>query len=227
MKSRGFVFSLDAFVAFTLIAIVIGLLVFMIDVPQPFYTSLTQAHQLAYDTLNVLSTSSNGTAQDTYLEQILGDSECQRAAIMEQIAGGVAGGYQPIIPVGYGYTLKEYDLDTDTWNVLFDSNDTNLCPGSHFTLSKICESTGRCGKVYTKLQASASTFVSIYSVPPQPGQSPYCYLSCMGYNYTNVATDTPVYEPHGQCTTVPCDMPTSNFVSGNNSIEIIELVVYT
>lgn len=214
MGSRGFVFSLDAFVAFTLIMIVVGLLVFTIGTPKPFYPSLQQAHQLAYDTLNVLATSTDAPGNPTYLEQLLGASgTLSKRDIMVQVVGGVDPDYRPIIPQGYGYALKAYDLTNNPnheWATIFESNS-----------STDCQYTGRCQKQYTKLQASASTFASIYNSVPNPGLSPFCYLGCHGYYQTagQVTADP--------CITVPCDIVPLYFDIGNNSIQIIELVVYT
>ena len=216
MRSRGFIFSLDAFVAFTLITIVIGLLVFMIGAPKPFYPSLRQAHQLAYDTLNVLATSTDAVGNPTYLEQMLAGQgpSLSKTDIMVQVVGGANSTYRPIIPMGYGYTLRTYDLTNDAWATIFDSTDPS---------SNICNATGRCGRQYTKLRASASTFTSTYTHAPIPGFSPFCYMSCNGYD---VSTN-PNNAPHSPCITTPCDAPTSNFQKGNNSIQIIEMVVYT
>ena len=50
MRARGFVFSLDAFVAFVLIMITVNLLIFTIGTPKPYYTELESAHILAHDT---------------------------------------------------------------------------------------------------------------------------------------------------------------------------------
>ena len=216
MRNRGFIFSLDAFVAFTLITIVIGLLVFTISMPKPFYPSLKQAHQLAYDTLSVLATGTDAQGNPTYLEQILADGgpSLSKKDIMAQVVGGADAPYKPIIPIGYGYTLKTYDLAADTWTIVFDSTDPS---------NNICNATGRCGKTYTKLRASASTFTSIYTEVPVPGFSPFCYLSCNGYDIST----NPNNAVHSPCITTPCGAPTSNFEKGNNSIQLIELVVYT
>ena len=214
MRSRGFIFSLDAFVAFLLITITISFLIFTIGTPKPFYSSLEQAHQLAYDTLNVLATSTDQTGNPTYLEQIMSDNvgSAQIRDIMVHVVGGNDSQYRPIIPLGFGYTFRTYNYVNNTWTTIFESNSSSNCPY-----------TGRCGKQYTKLQTSASTFTSIYVNPQLPGDSPYCYLNCHGYDIV----PTPHYSPSGSCTKTPCDAPTSNFISGDNSIQIIELIVYT
>ncbi|MFA4982669.1 MAG: hypothetical protein WC588_00475 [Candidatus Micrarchaeia archaeon] len=204
MGRLGFIFSLDAFIAFTLIMVTIGFLVFTIGTPKPFYSPLEQAHQLAYDTLNVLSTSSDTLGNPTYLEQILSGGD--KDTIMKKVAGGDSVNYpNAIIPQGYGYRLESYNFNTGSWSPFYDA-------GTY-------ASNDRFGKRFTKVQASATTFASLYSTSPRnPGQSPYCYLSCFGYqspgNYQL------------PCNATPCDMPISNFLPGNSSISLIRLVVY-
>ncbi len=209
---KGFIFSLDAFVAFSLIMITIGLLIFTIGTPKPYYLSLEQAHQLAHDTLTVLATSTDNPPEGTYLEQILGGSGSTVNGIMFKVAGGKEPDFRPIIPKGYGYRLDSYQFNSGNWAMLYDSGND---PAARV---KGCDYlSDRCGKEFTKLQASATTFASLYSAPPNPGQSPFCYLSCFGYART----------PGTACNVTPCDVPKSNFLPGNNSIAIVRLTVYT
>ena len=215
MGARGFVFSLDAFVAFVLIMITINLLIFTIGTPKPYFAELESAHILAYDTLQVLATSGDasqpGLPAQTYLERILGSggNTMEIDGIMERVAGGEAG-YRSIIPVGYGYRLEYLDFGTagsENWSSLYDSG-TDGCPQSD-----------RCGKNFTKLQASATTFLSIYDSPPYPGESQFCHAGCTGYispgNYSV------------PCNVTPCDIVKSKFLPGNSTVRIVRLVVYT
>ncbi len=207
---KGFIFSLDAFVAFTLTMITISLLIFTVGIPKPFYPSLEQAHQLAHDTLQVMATSSSDETDDTYLERYIGGHDPK---ILHKIAGGFEGPDQedssrPIIPKGYGYRMEFYNFNDDEWSIAYDAGTDGCDYGSD-----------RCGKKFTKLQASATTFASIYTVTPKPGESAFCYLSCKGYHGPEQ------YEV--PCNTTPCDMPYSNFIPGNNSIQLVRLVVYT
>ena len=217
MRRAGFIFSLDAFVAFTLIMVTVSLLVFMIGTPRPFYPSLEQAHQLAHDTLETLATSSdklNNPLKQTYLEQILGGTGDVHG-IMLKVAGG-NDSYHPIIPRGYGFRLERYVFNSTygNWPVIYDSG-TDGCN----SLPK----SDRCGKIFTKLQASATTFASRYLLPPLPGESPFCYAGCRGYGIDSNAN--PSYST--SCDTTPCNTTTSNFWEGENSIQLIRLTVYT
>jgi len=223
MAQRGFIFSLDAFVAFTLTMITISLLIFTIGTPKPYYHSLEQAHQLAHDTLQVLATSSDNSTQGTYLERVLSGSGSEKNEIMFKVAGGrennltngSRAGYRPIIPKGYGYMLERYQFADDKWDVLYDSGDG----GDSSTVKGCTFGSDRCGRRFTKLSASATTFGSIYTLLPAPGESPFCYLSCYGYKWPG-AYESP-------CNVTPCDAPKSNFIAGNNSIAIVRLTVYT
>lgn len=205
MRHFGFIFSLDAFVAFTLIMVTVGMLIFIIGTPKPFYPELEQAHQLAHDTLQALATSSDVAGGQTYLEQIIGDSS-KAKPILYKIAGG-NDTYPGLIPKGFGYKLERYNFASGSWVEIYDAG-------------KDCSSSSpsdRCGKNFTKLRASAAVFASFYEIKPEPGQSPYCYLSCFGYPNQN----------QDVCKTVPCNVSKSNMQIGNHSIQLIRLVVYT
>lgn len=221
MRHAGFIFSLDAFVAFTLIMVTISMLIFVIGTPKPYYSSLEQAHQLAYDTLSALATSSDAPAHPTYLEQIMGGENAK--PIMFKVAGG-SENYSGMIPKGFGYRLEKYNFQQGNWAEAYDAGkDCNgTSPYGTYPSRGILYS-DRCGKSFTKLQASATTFTSIYIDPyggPRPGKSPYCYLNCFGYvNPGNTHKDP--------CDAVPCNVSKWNFYPGNNSIGLIRLVVYT
>ena len=223
MRVLGFVFSMDAFVAFVLIMITINLLIFTIGTPKPYYAELEAAHILAHDTLQVLATSGDapaGGSTRTYLERILGGTAMpEKNDIMVRVAGGNAS-YSSIIPRGYGYRLEFLNLDSVTpgvpenWVPIYDAGSDGCHYGSD-----------RCGKNFTKLQASATTFLSVYlDHPPWPGESPFCYKSCSGYNWTDNSGTVHNAVP---CNVTPCDTVKSNFLPGNNTVRIVRLVVYT
>lgn len=207
MARLGFVFSLDAFVAFVLIAVAVTLIIFAAGTPKAYYSELTQAHQLAHDTLYALANGRELSTGPTYLEQIFAGGDTK--AIMYKVAGGSPLYPSPIIPKGYGYRLEEYDFATSAWGKLFDSADP--------------ADSDRYGKQYSKLQASASTFVSLYTLPPRPGKSPFCNLNCMGYNGID-ASGNELYLSN--CTVTPCDSPNSMFDEGEHEVRLVRLVVY-
>ncbi|MCX8194744.1 MAG: hypothetical protein N3G22_01400 [Candidatus Micrarchaeota archaeon] len=208
MKRCGFIFSLDAFVAFTIITITVSLLIFIIGVPKGYYSMLEQAHLLSFDCLQVLSTSSfSGFSPPTYLDIILSNSPGHplSSEIMRNIVGGSTNvSRRPIIPKGYGFVLEDFDFSTDSWRVLYNSSADPL--------------SDRFGKAYSKLQASSTIFVSSYSVPPSPGESMYCYISCKGYQPDGSYRST--------CDVTPCSRPLDNFGVGANSLHLVKLTVF-
>jgi hypothetical protein len=209
MRSGGFIFSLDAFVAFTLTMVTVSLLIFTIGTPKPYYPSLEQAHELAYDTLQTLSAASQGdSCTQTYLEQVLAGGSCGLSGgdIMRRVAGGDPS-YRGIIPKGFGFRLETYDFAAGNWNPapLYDSSTDPL--------------SDRSGKNFSKLQASATVFSSFYSTEPRRGESQYCYLSCFGYQPDGTYSQS--------CNATPCDRPISDFLPGENSVQLVRLVVYT
>ena len=222
MRARGFVFSLDAFVAFVLIMITVNLLIFTIGTPKPYYSELESAHILAHDTLQVLATSGDaqaGTAPaQTYLERILrDDSSADIPDIMRRVAGGGDSAfYRPIIPKGYGYKLQYLNLEgvqqpgtPEDWKTLYDAGAD--------------AQSDRYGKNYTKLQASATTFLSVYLFRPMPGESPFCHAGCTGYEIGENGNPTRATP----CDTTPCNTTKSNFRAGNNTVRVVRLIVYT
>ncbi|GEM_PF-786869 len=226
MGARGFVFSLDAFVAFVLIMITVSLLIFTIGTPKPYHAELEAAHILAHDTLRVLATSSDNPEKGTYLEQILENENNKQAIneIMKKVAGGDKN-YRTIIPPGYGYMLQHLNVDGEAsdlpedeiagangWQTLYDAG-TDGCPDGD-----------RCGKSFTKLQASSTTFLSLYTIQPRSGESPYCYASCHGFEGIDSNGDS-IYA--STCNATPCERPLSNFGAGKSVVKILRLVVYT
>lgn len=199
MRKCGFIFSLDAFVAFTLTMVTISLLIFTIGTPKPYYPSLGQAQQLAHDTLQVLATTSPTSGSPPYyLESaVSGRGPISRSEVMNKTANG-------IIPHGYGYRLQEYNFSSGNWALLYDSSSDPL--------------SGRENRNFTKLSASADLFSSFYEVDPVRGESPYCYLSCKGYSGAGYASP---------CTVTPCERPTSGFQAGENAVRLVRFTVYT
>jgi hypothetical protein len=221
MRKRGFVFSLDAFVAFVLIMVTVNFLIFTMGTPKAYHSELEAAHILAHDTLEVLATSGDEGVPETYLERILANQGDLQAIheIMARVAGGNPN-YYPIIPHGYGYKLDYLDWDSSTpgnevWQPLYDAG-VDGCART--------PRSDRCGKNFTKLQASSTAFMSVYSPMPYPGESPFCHASCHGYEGVG-AGGVILYK--STCNVTPCDIVKSNFLPGQSSVRILRLVVYT
>lgn len=208
MQRSGFIFSLDAFVAFTLIMVTVSLLIFTIGTPKPYYPSLEQAHTLAHDTLEALATSSPSAGSPTYLEKIISaGSTLPASPIIIPVAGGDDAISNPMIPKGFGYRLETVNINDGTTTLVYDS--------------KIDPNSDRYKKDFSKLQASSTIFTSIYSPAPIAARSPYCYFSCHGFDPNNPTSDV------SNCSATPCDSPKSTLLPWQNSIQIVRLVVYT
>lgn len=201
-RKEGFVFSLDAFVAFVLIMININFLIYIMSFPKSYHDELEAAHILAHDTLTVLATSKEKGYSSTYLERLIAREDVE--IIMRRIAGGDPS-YRSIIPPGYGYRLEVAGVESNDWDVIYDSG-----ADVH---------SDRYGKRYTKLQAVAFVFMPIYEIPPSPGESPFCHYGCFGYQSPGQYAKP--------CDKTPCDSPKSNFIAGKNTISKVRLVVYT
>ena len=122
MRRRGFVFSLDAFVAFSLILIAIQTMVLISASPAGYWKALLQAQFLAKDTLHDVS-------------NVMVDNNGQ-SALGESSANIVSGHLDPrsrmiqisdkIIQSPYSYAYSYYDTNTD--NV--DIRNIKWCPCS-------------------------------------------------------------------------------------------------
>ncbi len=119
MSTRRFIFSLDAFVAFTLALIAIYSLIFFSSVPSAYYYMLTQAHYLARDTLMTVSTSACVTGACDYSGSVLDNIafETNLAKRKELIAGTVG----PMIPSQFGYVVSISDGAGQPFVPLYDT----------------------------------------------------------------------------------------------------------
>jgi hypothetical protein len=167
---RAFIFSLDAFVAFTLALVAIYSLIFFSSVPSSYYYLLTQGHYLTRDTLLSLSTttctsdyglcSSDGSVLDNIVNQP--DPDFQKNMIQNTIGD--------MIPDQFGYRLEVSTVNLTghlgAWETLYD---TAFEPGeTHAVQSK-------------KLSVSSQVVTFSYSGKVNKMEhSPYNYLTC-GY----------------------------------------------
>ncbi len=163
---RAFIFSLDAFVAFTLALVAIYSLIFFSSVPSAYYYLLTQGHYLSRDVLLSLSTtacsSDYGTckASGSMLDNIVAQDN---PSLRENLITGSVG---EMVPKQFGYVMEMSDDEGQSWDLLYD---TASVPGDVHakTSKKLMVATqvmtfGYGGKVF-KLRTS-----------------PYNYLTCSG-----------------------------------------------
>lgn len=161
--AKAFIFSIDAFVAFTLIIVVLHSLIFLAAVPSSYYAGLTQANYLARDTLTALSYAN--------ASRVLQDEDFAGVSLLHYIVStrsedAVREYVGKLIPDQYGYALQFHDSDGVDWSTIYDTaghpEDTH-------------------NKEYHKLRVSSSSIFFGYTDSGRRGmESPYCYITCHG-----------------------------------------------
>ncbi len=160
---RAFVFSLDAFIAFTIALMAIYSLIFFSSVPSAYYFLLTQAHFLSMDGLLVFSNAQCEVnsfvcrGNQTLLEAVI-RSEGERDTIVKSAL-------DEVIPPQFGYTFEVKDLGGE-WERVYSTEDD---PSTLHSRSK--------KRLSVSTEMLYIAFVS--EVPPEV-YSPYQYLSCPG-----------------------------------------------
>jgi len=153
---KAFIFSLDAFVALSVILVTIYALFALVSTPKPYYTSFEQTYDFARDTLIALE-HSNDRVYGNMLSKIALSHD--RQTIMDYV--------DPVIPTQYGYRFEFYNA-TNTehpWTTIYDTATDNLPDQLH-------------NKEYRKMKASAQTIV-FSNVPGSPSdENPFGYISC-------------------------------------------------
>jgi hypothetical protein len=172
---RAFIFSLDAFVAFTLALVAIYSLIFFSSVPSAYYYLLTQGHYLSRDTLLSLSmaecTDAYGSCKSpgaSVLDNVVAENTPLWSLNQKQLIRSTIG---PMIPSQFGYALEISGDGGSSWALAYDSganlNDPQEKHSANTSHRKLSVATqiitfGYSGKV-SKLK-----------------NSPYLYLSCRG-----------------------------------------------
>lgn len=163
---RAFIFSLDAFVAFTLALVAIYSLIFFSSVPSAYYYLLTQGHYLSRDVLMSLSTTAcsddygeckaSGSLLDNIVAQ---DSPAHRTSLIQNTVGSM-------VPDQFGYIMEMSSDRGQTWGLLYDTGaepaDAHAKTSKKLAVATQVMTFGYGGKVYKLLN------------------SPYQYASCQG-----------------------------------------------
>ena len=174
---RAFIFSLDAFVAFTLALIAIYSLIFFSSVPSSYYYVLTQAHYLTRDVL--LSTSTTICSIDDY-----GRNCPVYGTVMDNMVSGrnpysddlIQETIGEMIPNQFGYALEVSADQGDSWSMLYDTADNPSDP--HAKESK-------------KLTVSSQVISFGYSDDVKKLlTSPYRYTTCNGTGQVGPSGET-------------------------------------
>jgi hypothetical protein len=171
MGRQAFIFSLDAFVAFTLIMLTINSLIVSISMPRGYYGSLEQAYDSAKDTMQSLARTTNDPSQGSYLEQIA-NSGAPGSLILRTA--------EKTIPQQFGYRFEKYYLGSHTTSIIYDSSTYSSLNNPRYKSHS-----------YTKLKVSYDSLLTSYAIDPIRGQSPWCYLHCGG-NCDRVPCNVPI-----------------------------------
>ena len=118
---KGFVFSLDSFVAFSLILIAIQSLVVISSTPSGYYQSLAQANFVAQDTLNVLS----HVRHDDGQKDLLSDGAAAAMNNDPQMAEKLILATNDLVPQPFSYTYDFYSFEDGQWHLIHNASD---CP---------------------------------------------------------------------------------------------------
>ena len=208
-RRRGFVFSLDAFVSFSLIIIAIQSMIIMSSAPSGYWHGLLQAENLAKDTLHAVSNTmaaSGVTVVGEASQRIMAGSPFDSGDDIVIMTNR-------LVPRPYSYSYHYYDLGTRKWTTLYNASDPAFNPDPadpHFNVT------------YRRVSASSEQLVLDYSSPVIRPQSPYCNVFCRGWDPT-----TRAYRAPADSTQTPCDvMPASNFQAGNLTFGLLRLTVW-
>lgn len=210
MARRAFVFSLDAFVAFSLVLIAIQSMLVLSSMPRGYYPGLLQAELLAKDTLQSLSLARLSASQSVLgaaSEDVLRGR--RNTALIEAT--------DRLIPPPYSYAYYYYNFSNKQWIKLYNASEDSLSGDIHY------------GVRYRRVQASAQTLMMGYAAPLVAGGSPYCNVVCRGFDRTRYdpSSNPNAETPAGSCVQVPCNVSVgSTYDPGDFNVGVMRLLVW-
>ena len=170
---RAFIFSLDAFVAFTLALVAIYSLIFFSSVPSAYYYLLTQGHFLSRDILLSMSTTKCtddyglcenpfGSVLDNVVSLNSGNETAHRTELIKNTVG-------VMVPRQFGYAVEMSDSLGSDWELVYDTKDDAADPHAKsrkkLTVATQVITFGYGGRINKLIE------------------SPYNYLTCSGDGY--------------------------------------------
>ena len=165
---KAFIFSLDAFVALSVILVTIYALFALVSTPKPYYTSFEQTYDFSRDTLIALEHS-----DDAQYGNMLSAVAAGRESTIELYV-------DPAIPKQYGYRFEFYNTTSEEWHVIYDTATDSADPLRN--------------REYRKMKASAQTIV-FSDVPGSPSdENLFGYISCDG-DATPCDMPEPLFDP--------------------------------
>ncbi len=161
--AKAFIFSIDAFVAFTLSLVAIYSLIFFSSLPSANYALLTQTHYLAKDGLQTLSMTQ---CQDELCKD-------NTASVLDNIVFFMDENEQflitrqylnNIIPAQFGYKLES--SEGDNWKEVYDSSKDSDSANKHIGVQP--------------KRVSVSSYTVVFNVNAPETKNPYLYKTCHG-----------------------------------------------
>jgi len=211
MGRTGFAFSLDAFVAFSLVLIAIQSLIVISSAPQGYYQGLGQANYLAQGTLDVVSDIRLDDGRTSLL-----DGVARNALIGSSPPDQLRVATERLIPSPYSYSYDYYDFGAKSWYKVYNASEHMKIPFDAYYNPRYSNVS------FNRVMATSTILVGAYSDPVIVGDSPYCNVQCKGYR---ASTDD--YSDPQSCIQVPCNVnPKSTFDAGDYSIGLLRLSVW-
>ncbi|MBU0586072.1 hypothetical protein KJ780_01020 [Candidatus Micrarchaeota archaeon] len=161
--ARAFIFSIDAFVALTVMLIMLHSLILISAIPSTYYSGLTQASYLARDTLAMLSnTDASQVIGPAHQSNLLAYVINQDRAQVYRLRVG------SLIPQQYGYSMDMWNVSGNDWIELYNTASDNSPDNGH-------------NKFFHKLKVSSQRlYMGYVSSERDSGEPIYSYLTCSG-----------------------------------------------
>ncbi|MEM4389069.1 MAG: hypothetical protein QXG98_00210 [Candidatus Micrarchaeia archaeon] len=170
MREKGFVFTVDAFIALLLVLLTVLALITLLSFPRLFFGQYEQTYDLARDSLNALAVLKMDEIWGTggVWERL--DPRDKNNTVLEELARLTAIGdsasaqfilrsvLDPVIPPQYNYKFEYYDANSGVWRSISGRPPYEGAP-------------------VQRMQAVASRVMTTYAVYDEPGQSPFAYTS--------------------------------------------------
>ncbi|VVB56929.1 Uncharacterised protein [uncultured archaeon] len=203
----GFVFSLDAFVAFSLILIAIQSMVIVSSTPAGYWPSLLQADFLAKDTLRAAANTHTDSGR-TVLSDVRGPSTLNPGDELVRLSNH-------LIRPPYSYAYSYYDLASQNWTLIYNASDPMHADPSD----------PRINITYRRVAASSEQLALEYSVLPVRPQSPWCNVMCHGWG-GNIPTPNNE-RSRADCVETPCSAQSASaYQTGNLTFGLVRLTVW-
>jgi hypothetical protein len=198
-NKKGFIFSLDAFIASIIIFFSLQYLLYLSYSSSTYFYALRQAQVIASDTLQTIANADFEYKDSNIISQAV-NSIYKKSYPTKLIAIS-----NKIIPSHFSYAYDFYNFADGKWYTIFNST---YLPSRNIGFKKVA--------------ASSSILVVTYSSPLVQGDSPFCNVKCKGYDIS-----THNYTSPPNCTASKCEFyPGSTFDPGDIQIGLLRLTIW-